>query len=116
MAISGTAERLMDLAEQRMRDGGYHGFSFRDLANEIGITSASVHHHFPTKSGMVVAIMQRYRDRFAKLVERAGADVAIYEADAGERQRPQARDGVFAIPARRHDTLVGSRDTVCHLG
>ncbi len=67
--MSSTSERLMDLAEQRMRDAGYHGFSFRDLANEIGITSASVHHHFPTKSGMVVAIMQRYRDRFAKLVE-----------------------------------------------
>jgi TetR/AcrR family transcriptional repressor of nem operon len=30
-----------------MRHAGYGGFSFRDLAAEIGIKSASVHHHFP---------------------------------------------------------------------
>ena len=47
-----TAERLMDLAEARIREAGYRGFSFRDLAAEIGIKSASVHHHFPTKAGM----------------------------------------------------------------
>jgi hypothetical protein len=30
-----TAERLMDLAEARIREAGYRGFSFRDLAAEI---------------------------------------------------------------------------------
>ena len=38
-----TAERLMDLAEAHMRNKGYGGFSFRDLAAELGIRSASVH-------------------------------------------------------------------------
>ena len=42
-----TAERLMDLAEARIREAGYRGFSFRDLAAEIGIKSASVHQPFP---------------------------------------------------------------------
>jgi TetR/AcrR family transcriptional regulator, transcriptional repressor for nem operon len=31
--VKETAERLMDLAEARIRSGGY-GFSFRDLAAE----------------------------------------------------------------------------------
>lgn len=66
--MSGTAERLMDLAERRMREAGYHGFSFRDLAAEIGIKSASVHHHFPTKAEMVIAIVHRHNERFAELV------------------------------------------------
>lgn len=66
--MGGTALKLMDVAERRVREAGYHGFSFRDLATEIGITSASVHHHFPTKLEMVVAIMQRYQERFAELV------------------------------------------------
>ncbi len=44
--MSGMAERLMDLAEAHIRDRGYGGFSFRDLAAEVGIKSASVHHHF----------------------------------------------------------------------
>jgi len=46
---SETAERLMDLAEALIRNAGYGGFSFRDLAAEIGIKSASVHHYFPPK-------------------------------------------------------------------
>jgi TetR/AcrR family transcriptional repressor of nem operon len=59
-----TAQRLMDLAEAHIRDSGYGGFSFRDLAAEIGIKSASVHHHFPTKAAMAAAVARRYGERF----------------------------------------------------
>jgi TetR/AcrR family transcriptional regulator, transcriptional repressor for nem operon len=62
--LSGTAKRLMDLAEAHIRDGGYTGFSFRNLAAEVGIKSASVHHHFPTKAKMAAAVARRYGDRF----------------------------------------------------
>jgi TetR/AcrR family transcriptional repressor of nem operon len=65
-----TAERLMDLAEVHIRNAGYGGFSFRDLAAEIGIKSASVHHHFPTKATMAAAVARRYADRFYSAVER----------------------------------------------
>ena len=41
---------------------GYAGFSFRDLAAEAGIRSASAHHHFPTKAAATVA--RRAADRF----------------------------------------------------
>jgi TetR/AcrR family transcriptional repressor of nem operon len=58
--VNETAERLMDLAESHMRNAGYGGFSFRDLAAEIGIKSASVHHHFPTKATMAAAVARRY--------------------------------------------------------
>lgn len=40
--MGGTAERLIDLAEARIHEPGYGGFSFRDLAAEIGIRSASI--------------------------------------------------------------------------
>ncbi len=63
-----TAEKLMDLAEARIRNSGYGGFSFRDLAAELGIKSASVHHHFPTKATMAAAVAKRYGDRFMAAV------------------------------------------------
>ena len=63
-----TAERLMGLAEAHIRDAGYGGFSFRDLAAELGIKSASVHHHFPTKATMAAAVARRYGDRFLEAV------------------------------------------------
>ncbi len=74
--MSETAERLMDLAETRIREAGYRGFSFRDLAAEIGIKSASVHHHFPTKAGMAAAVARRYGERFFELVGRREGEAA----------------------------------------
>jgi TetR/AcrR family transcriptional regulator, transcriptional repressor for nem operon len=78
--VNETAERLMDLAEAHMRNGGYAGFSFRDLAAELGIKSASVHHHFPTKATMAAAVARRYAERFFAAVARRsdeGAEDAI---------------------------------------
>lgn len=53
-------ERLLDAAEHRARRGGYHGFSFRDLASDVEIKSASVHYHFPTKADLAGALAERY--------------------------------------------------------
>ena len=83
--MSETAEKLMDLAEERMREAGYHGFSFRELAAKIGIKSASVHHHFPTKADMAAAVARRYLERFLENVApqpgESGEDViAVYRS------------------------------------
>src|SRR5258708_9449883 len=102
-----TAERLMDLAEARIREAGYRGFSFRDLAAEIGIKSASVHHHFPTKAGMAAAVARRYGDRFFEMVARrhdeSGDDViAIYRSafrGAIERDGRMCLNGVLGAEA-----------------
>jgi AcrR family transcriptional regulator len=83
--VNETAERLMDLAEAHMRNKGYGGFSFRDLAAELGIKSASVHHHFPTKATMAAAVARRYAERFfnavARRSEEGGEDaIAVYRS------------------------------------
>ena len=62
--VVATAERLMDLAEAHIRSAGYGRFSLRDVATEIDIKSASVHHHFPTKATKAAAVARRYGDRF----------------------------------------------------
>lgn len=58
------AEEILDAAEGLARRGGYHGFSFRDVAGRVGIKSASVHYHFPTKADLGAAVARRYTDRF----------------------------------------------------
>lgn len=62
---------LLDTAQALLRERGINGFSFRDLAAEVGISSASLHHHFPTKGDLCAAVIQRHRDawnrRFAAL-------------------------------------------------
>ncbi len=61
----GTTETsLLDAAEIAMRSRGYHGVSFRELADDVGIKSASVHYYFPQKADLAVALVNRYSDGF----------------------------------------------------
>lgn len=62
--MSDTRDRIMDVAEDAARRAGYDGFSFRTIAAELGIKSASVHYHFATKPDLGAAIVARYADRF----------------------------------------------------
>jgi len=62
--MSKTREQLEDRAEHYIRSGGFNSFSFRDLARDLGIKSASVHYHFPTKSDLGTAVARRYNERF----------------------------------------------------
>lgn len=64
IGTASTTERIIAAAERRMREGGFHGFSFREIAADVGIKSASVHHHFPTKDDLGAAVVRSYTDRF----------------------------------------------------
>ncbi|MCI4664477.1 MAG: TetR/AcrR family transcriptional regulator [Neomegalonema sp.] len=61
-----TRERIVAAAERRMRNAGYHGFSFRKIAAEVGVKSASVHHHFATKEDLAVTVIESYAARFLR--------------------------------------------------
>ena len=64
METKGKREEILDIAEAMIRDAGFNAFSTRDVANAVGIKSASVHYHFPTKADMGVAVTERYTSRF----------------------------------------------------
>jgi TetR/AcrR family transcriptional repressor of nem operon len=58
-----TAERIMDVAHQLLAERGFSAFSYADIAEAIQIRKASSHHHFPTKTALVVAVLERHRLR-----------------------------------------------------
>ena len=57
-----TKTKILDLAEQLTQTRGFNGFSYLDLADEIGIKSASIHYHFKAKDDLAVALVQRIHD------------------------------------------------------
>jgi len=67
--MSDTANQILDAAETMMREGGYHAFSFREIASQLSIKSASVHYHFPTKEGLGNAVAQRYISNFLEAID-----------------------------------------------
>jgi TetR/AcrR family transcriptional repressor of nem operon len=59
--MSDTAEQLVEEARQLIIGGGYHGFSYADLSERCGIRKPSIHHHFPSKVDLVVAVVNQAR-------------------------------------------------------
>ncbi len=63
---SGTAERVLDIAERLMQNRGFSNFSYADIATELGITKASLHYHYPGKAELGQALITRYAARFSQ--------------------------------------------------
>ena len=87
--VGGTGEQILDAAERRVQVRGFNGFSYADIAREIGVTSASIHYHFPSKTDLGVRLVARYTERFSaalaaievlpgKALDRLNAYVEVY--------------------------------------
>lgn len=90
-----TRTALLDVAERTVRARGHDGFSYADLSKAVGIRKASIHHHFPTKAGLLHVLMDRYRSTMIAHYEAIDAN----HTDAVDRLRAfidlyrQALDG-----------------------
>jgi len=62
--MSDNKTKIIDAAENMIRSGGYNGFSFRDIAAEIGIKSSSVHYYYPRKEDLALEVAVRYKENF----------------------------------------------------
>ncbi|MCC7487079.1 MAG: TetR/AcrR family transcriptional regulator [Burkholderiales bacterium] len=69
---------MLDIAERLAQTRGFNGFSYSDIAADLGIAKASLHHHFPTKADLGRALMQRYSDSFEAAL--AGIDASGEDA------------------------------------
>ena len=70
-----TAMRVLEVAERLVQVRGYNGFSYADVAAELGITKAALHYHFASKAELGAALVDRYCDRLAaSLAALAAAD------------------------------------------
>lgn len=48
--------QILALSADLLREKGFNGFSYQDLAKAMGINKASVHHHFPQKVDLGLAL------------------------------------------------------------
>ncbi len=76
-----TKTALMNSAERAARTRGFDGFSYADMAQDVGIRKASIHHHFPTKAALSIALMRRYYTNF----EAACSEIDATQAIGGAR-------------------------------
>jgi TetR/AcrR family transcriptional regulator, transcriptional repressor for nem operon len=96
-----TAARILDSAERLVQSRGFNGFSYADVAAELGVTKASLHYHFPGKAELGEALIGRYAARFAEALEQIDA----YGGDAPAKLAAYAR--IYA------DVLRNKRMCLC---
>jgi TetR/AcrR family transcriptional regulator, transcriptional repressor for nem operon len=75
-----TATRILDVAERLAQVRGFNGFSYADIAAELGITKAALHYHFASKADLGEALIGRYAARFSEAL--AAIDAAALAAPA----------------------------------
>jgi AcrR family transcriptional regulator len=78
--------RVLDVAAELFHSRGYHPTSMHDITREARVTSGALHHHFPTKKMLGLAVIQ---ERVANAVEETWIN-PINSAHA-------ASDGILAV-------------------
>jgi len=68
-----TRNQILDCAQGLIQTRGYNGFSFRDIAGDIGIKSASIHYYYPGKTDLAVAVASKYRADFMEATQSIAA-------------------------------------------
>ncbi len=64
-----TRDALIDHTERLLAERSYNGFSYTDLSDVLGIRKPSIHYHFPKKSDLVLAVVERFVRGFAGWTE-----------------------------------------------
>jgi TetR/AcrR family transcriptional regulator, transcriptional repressor for nem operon len=99
--LNATATRILDIGERLVQVRGFNGFSYADVAGELGVTTAALHYHFPGKGELGRALIERYTERFIAAL-----------ADIDERV-PDAPAKLGAYAGLYAEVLRGNRMCLC---
>lgn len=83
---AGLRRRVLDVAAKQFQAVGYGGASMHDIVREAAVTGGALHHHFPTKKDLALAVIS----------ERVSAEVAEAWIET-VRQAPTAAAGILQV-------------------
>lgn len=87
--MTDTKTKILDVAERMTQNKGFNGFSYLDLAAEVGVKTSSIHYHFKAKADLALALVER--THAAHLAAFSRLDVEVPQP----QQRLAAMVGVF---------------------
>jgi TetR/AcrR family transcriptional repressor of nem operon len=98
--LPATATQILDVAERLAQTRGFNGFSYADIAGELGITKASLHYHFPGKADLGRSIVERYSRAFADClaqIDASGVEAPVALQRYVELYASVLRDGRICL-------------------
>ena len=81
-----TREKILISAQHLIQTRSFHGFSFQDIANEVGVRKASLYHYFNSKDDIALAVLERAADWLSARMEKLEG-----------REPPERLEGYFEI-------------------
>jgi TetR/AcrR family transcriptional repressor of nem operon len=57
-----TKEKILDAAQDLIQTRSFHGFSFQDIADRVGVRKPSLYHYFDSKDAIALAVLERAAD------------------------------------------------------
>jgi TetR/AcrR family transcriptional repressor of nem operon len=91
-----TSTQILDIAERLVQMRGFNGFSYADVAAELGVTKASLHYHYRSKAELGEALVTRYSRRFGASLQ----EIEARHSNASDRLAEYAR--LYADVLRSH--------------
>jgi len=84
-----TRDKILNSAQGLIQTRSFEGFSFQDIADEVGIRKASLYHYFDSKDAIALAVLERGADWVSAKMEKV--------KDAEPRDRLEAYFDLFRI-------------------
>ncbi len=99
-----TAQAIADSFATMVMERGYNAVSYADLAEKIGIRTASIHYHFPKKSDLGGIVLQQY------------ADMAFSAVVKTDPDHPQSYREAFAAMMEPVRMITNTQGVSCLIG
>jgi TetR/AcrR family transcriptional regulator, transcriptional repressor for nem operon len=96
---STTREEILSVARNLIQTRSYLGFSFQDVADQVGIRKPSLYHHFPTKEALGIEVLHAATDAFRKWAAATSPTAARKLSAYFELYRWGLRAGLAMCPA-----------------
>lgn len=88
--------QILDVASELLQTRSFTSFSYQDLSDRLGISKASIHHHFASKEELLLALTARYR--------------------SGQRGRLDELDRKYPRPSERLEAYLAAMSRVANEG
>ena len=109
-SVVSTRETILVVARQRFAERGFSGTSLNDIAEEVGIRTPSLFHHFPSKLALYRAVLLDAFEDWFELMDQTTTNVPVEQSQGWpqvERVVRTASASLF-IPASRERRACSS--------
>jgi TetR/AcrR family transcriptional repressor of nem operon len=94
-----TREEILRVTRNLIQTRSYLGFSFQDVAEQVGIRKASLYHHFRTKEALGVQVLREASRAFLRWSDEASVNAEVKLNAYFDLYRWDLRAGAAMCPA-----------------